>query len=193
MIERAADNQLRAHAGALQFNTAVSACVRSLITHSHGKSGLAVPLLDVELVAVQCAIPHPLGGFQWMRCGVVSACACRARILGQSVRRVLCAMRDGTKRRRHDGRSMQGTCATASFVRSFVLCKASQGSMHMYLHTAAKKCRLRLWCSVACLSQLSRAGYWMATCVRAKRLLERQLCVQLRVSAGQRVCGHRCV
>jgi len=66
-------------------------------------------------------------------CGVVSACACRARILGQSVRRVLCAMRDGTKRRRHDGRSMQGTCATASFVRSFVLCKASQGSMHIHV------------------------------------------------------------
>jgi hypothetical protein len=37
------------------------ACVLSLIAHSHGKLGLAVPHIDVELVAVQCAIPYPLG------------------------------------------------------------------------------------------------------------------------------------
>jgi hypothetical protein len=97
----------------------------------------------------------------------VSACACRARILGQSVKRVICAMRDGTKRRRHDGRSMQGTCATASFVRSSVRPLQSLARLHEHVRPhSCQKCRLlRLWCSVACLSQLVHVlhGHCMAT------------------------------
>jgi hypothetical protein len=88
-----------------------------------------------------------------------------------------------------------GRCkARARQPRSFVRLSSASlaGSMHMYVHTAAKNV------VYVCLSRLPlTAGHvlvtgWPRACVRAKRLLEQQLCVQLRVSAGQRVCGHRC-